>query len=148
MMCRKSNALKKPLILCIIFICITFCSCKISDEKLVNQTIDEYIISLKDHDLSKTDSFLSDDIKFSNTLNEDALEALYYTINDSYLVSTEFMNSKDSNVVRVTVKYVIVYSDDYIPVGVRNIGKNEIIEIFTLEKIDDKYLITGITPPT
>ena len=63
----------------------------------------------------------------------------------------EFVNGfyQDSNyrptgTFTVEVYYTIVYSKDYVPVGNRKVGKNNLHERFTFNKSDKDYLISNM----
>ena len=134
------------IVLLSLIVCVLFCACKKSDKDLITQAIETYLASIKEHDIIKTSSLISGDTFIFDPNNEELLKAAYYPIDDCYLESIEFPDSDDLSHISVTVHYIIVYSDDYIPIGSRTVGENKIKERFTLKKSDDQYTITGVEP--
>ena len=130
--------------------CVLLCACKQnekSNEELIQQAIEVYLASLKEHDIQKTRALVDGNTVIYDA-NEDpeTLQAVYYTIDDCYLESIDYPDSDDWRQITVTVNYIIVYSDDYIPIGNREKGENKIKERFVLEKREGQYMITSIEP--
>ena len=64
---------------------------------------------------------------------------------ESIDVDVEQIKEIGDNKVEVPVKYVLTYSENYIPVGTLEIGENEMDYIFTLEQQEDgQYVIANM----
>lgn len=130
--------------------CVLLCACKQnekSNEELIQQAIEVYLASLKEHDIQKTRALVDGNtVIYDANENPETLRAVYYTIDDCYLESIDYPDSDDWRQITVTVNYIIVYSDDYIPIGNREKGENKIKERFTLEKREGQYTITSVEP--
>ena len=130
--------------------CVLLCACKQnekSNEELIQQAIEVYLASLKEHDIQKTRALVDGNtVIYDANENPETLRAVYYTIDDCRLESIDYPDSDDWSQVTVTAHYVIVYSDDYIPIGSREKGENKIKERFTLEKREGQYTITSVEP--
>ena len=46
--------------------------------------------------------------------------------------------------INLQLKYTIIYSNEYVPVGNRKVGKNVLHERFTFNKVDKDYLISNM----
>ena len=130
--------------------CVLLCACKQnekSNEELIQQAIEVYLASLKEHDIQKTRALVDGNtVIYDANADPETLRAVYYTIDDCYLESIDYPDSDDWRQITVTVNYIIVYSDDYIPIGNREKGENKIKERFTLEKREGQYTITSVEP--
>ena len=139
---------KKAVILSVtaIVLCILLSACRKRDEKRITQAVEAYLTSVKEHDIEKTAELIHGEQRIFDPNDKELLQEVYYTIEDCYLESIDFPDTDNLEIVTVTVNYIIVYSDEYIPIGSRSWGKNEIKERFTLEKLNNQYIITGVEP--
>ena len=56
-----------------------------------------------------------------------------------------YIKQTGENEIEVPVKYILTYSEEYIPVGTLDVGKNEMDDIFTLEEQENgQYVLTHI----
>ena len=136
-------------ILLTLSLCVLFCACRQnekSDKELITQAVEAYLTSIKEHDIHKTSALVDGNTYIFDANDEETLRAVYYTIDDCYLESIDYPDSDDWRQITVTVNYIIVYSDDYIPIGNREKGENKIKERFVLEKREGQYMITSIEP--
>lgn len=134
--------------LVVLLFCGLCCACgetEKSDKELATQAVEAFLESIKEHDVKRTNELLCGD-EFIDPDDEELIRAVFYTIEDCYLESIDFPDTDNLDYFVATVHYVIVYSDDYIPVGSRTQGKNEIVDRFTLEKRDGQYVILSIVP--
>ena len=129
-----------------ILLCVFLSACRKSDEELITKTVEAYLASVKEHDIEKTNALIHGEHRIFDPNDKELLESVYYTIEDCYLESIEFPDTDSLGSITVTVHYVIVYSDKYIPIGARERGENKIKERFILEKTNDQYIITGVEP--
>lgn len=138
------------LILLAVFPVFSLCSCNNDIKDEITQTIEGYLSALESHEADKIDSFLSEDLKIKNALEDEneraAAENHYFTIEDCELISIDFDKiERTDNTIKIVVEYKVTYSEDYIPTGSRKIGDNYLQEIFTLTEKNGAYIITDIT---
>jgi len=118
-----------------------------SDRELATEAIEEYLTSVREHDIERTTALVLGDERIFDPNKESLLMAGYYPIDDCQLDSIEFPDTGDSWDYLVVVAHLtIVYSDEYLPIGDRVRGENKIRERYTLEKRDGKFVIIGVAP--
>lgn len=118
----------------------------LSEIDQIQETINDYFLALKSHDINRIGKYVSDELRKKY---EDTITQSVNTVDDCKIISIDVDNIKTvtPNKIQVPVNYMITFSDDYIPVGDRIIGENRIEELFTLEKNNDVYVISGIKSP-
>lgn len=118
-----------------LFVFCTGCSRNSSDTDAVKKTVEGYLETLAFHDTEKMKHFLSADLQI-DVSDEEYYTAFIETVVscESVKVDTEHMEKLNDTVVEVPVSYVLTYSEDYIPVGTREVGENTIEQIFALDK--------------
>ena len=134
------------LLLCIIIGGGIFSACKKAEkskEELITQVIEEYLSSIREHDITKTRELIHGDAIIFDPEDEVLLQIVYYPIDDCWLNSIEFPDSLEDDRLTVTVHYTI-YSDDFFPGGHKVSGEQQINERFSIEKRNGQFVITGI----
>lgn len=129
-----------------LFVFCAGCSQDSSDDGAVKKTVEGYLEAMASHDAGKMNCFLSADLQ-ADVSDEEYFAAFVETVVscESIEVDTEHMKTLDETAVEVPVSYVLTYSEDYIPVGTREVGENAIEQIFALDKNNDgDYVITEI----
>ncbi len=101
--------------------------------------INAYIEGFKTHDVELINSVLHEDLRFDS---EDT-KLLINPVEDCKLITADMENFNGKEVL-VNLTYEITFSEDYKPVGMREKGVNRISNIFTIEAIEDEFLITDI----
>lgn len=109
---------------------------EICDE--VETVVKKYINGYKTHNVSKLNSCFKNE--FIDTENKEAVETLINTVEDCSLKDISFDEVTDAKIL-ATVTYEIIYSEDYIPVGTRDIGYNLITCQITFENTNGNFLI-------
>lgn len=110
----------------------------------INSTMLLYCNSLKEHNADNFNMCFVKD-KRENYSNDD-ITALFDTVEECKLQKIDFdtLENVGNDKFTVEVYYTIVYSKDYVPVGNRKVGKNNLHERFTFNKSDKDYLISNM----
>lgn len=129
-----------------LFVFCAGCSRDSSDAGVVKKTVEGYLEALASHDTEEMKHFLSADLQVDVSDEEYYTEFVETVVScESVEVDTEHMEKLNDTAVEVPVSYVLTYSEDYIPVGTREVGENAIEQIFALDKNKaGDYLITEI----
>ena len=137
-------------ILCIMLIsCLSLLSgCQVgqSKEKAVQETVEGYLTTLPTHDVQEIKKYVNEDWQ-ENLDKGEYVRAFVDTVVscESIDVDVEQIKEIGDNKVEVPVKYVLTYSENYIPVETLEIGENEMDYIFTLEQQEDgQYVIANM----
>lgn len=115
-----------------------------SKEKAVQKVVEGYINALSTHDVQEIKKYVNAELQ-ENLSNEDYVDAFVNTVVSCELieVDTEQIQEIGNNQIEVPVKYVLTYSQDYVPVGKLVVGDNEMDYIFTLEEKENQcYVIS------
>lgn len=115
-----------------------------SKEKAVQKVVEGYINALPTHDVQEIKKYVNAELQ-ENLSNEDYVDAFVNTVVSCELieVDTEQIQEIGNNQIEVPVKYVLTYSEDYVPVGKLVVGDNEMDYIFTLEEKENQcYVIS------
>lgn len=110
----------------------------------INSTMLLYCNSLKEHNADNFNMcFVKDK---GENYNKDDITALFDTVEECKLQKIDFdtLENVGNDKFTVEVYYTIVYSKDYVPVGNRKVGKNNLHERFTFNKSDKDYLISNM----
>lgn len=110
----------------------------------INSTMLLYCNSLKEHNADNFNMCFVKD-KRENYSKGD-ITALFDTVEECKLQKIDFstLENVGNDKFTVEVYYTIVYSNDYVPVGNRKVGKNALHERFTFNKVDKDYLISNM----
>lgn len=110
----------------------------------INSTMLLYCNSLKEHNADNFNMCFVKDKK--ENYNKDDITALFDTVEECKLQKIDFdtLENVGNDKFTVEVYYTIVYSKDYVPVGNRKVGKNNLHERFTFNKSDKDYLISNM----
>ena len=101
----------------------------------INSTMLLYCNSLKEHNADNFNMCFVKDKRENYSKGE--ITALFDTVEDT-------LENVGKDKFTVEVYYTIVYSKDYVPVGNRKVGKNNLHERFTFNKSDKDYLISNM----
>lgn len=110
----------------------------------INSTMLLYCNSLKEHN---ADNFNMCFVKNKReNYNKDDITALFDTVEECKLQKIDFdtLENVGNDKFTIEVYYTIVYSKNYVPVGNRKVGKNNLHERFTFNKSDKDYLISNM----
>lgn len=132
------------MVLVSLLVLLSGCQGAQSKEKAVQEAVEGYLNALPAHDVQEIKKYVDADWQ-DNFSNEEYVAAFVDTVVscESIEVDTEQIKEIGNNQVEVPVKYVLTYSEDYIPVGTLEIGENEMDYIFTLEEQEDgRYVIS------
>lgn len=110
----------------------------------INSTILLYCNSLKEHNADNFNMCFVKDKR--ENYSKDDITALFDTVEECKLQKIDFdtLENVGNDKFTVEVYYTIVYSKDYVPVGNRKVGKNNLHERFTFNKSDKDYLISNM----
>lgn len=110
----------------------------------INSTILLYCNSLKEHNADNFNMCFVKDKR--ENYSKDDITALFDTVEECKLQKIDFdtLENVGKDKFTVEVYYTIVYSKDYVPVGNRKVGKNNLHERFTFNKSDKDYLISNM----
>ena len=110
----------------------------------INSTMLLYCNSLKEHNADNFNMCFVKDKRENYSKGE--ITALFDTVEECKLQKIDFgtLENVGNDKVTVEVYYTIVYSKDYVPVGNRKVGKNNLHERFTFNKSDKDYLISNM----
>ena len=110
----------------------------------INSTILLYCNSLKEHNADNFNMCFVKDKR--ENYSKDDITALFDTVEECKLQKIDFdtLENVGNDKFTVEVYYNIVYSKDYVPVGNRKVGKNNLHERFTFNKSDKDYLISNM----
>lgn len=110
----------------------------------INSTMLLYCNSLKEHNADNFNMCFVKDKR--ENYNKDDITALFDTVEECKLQKIDFdtLENVGNDKFTVEVYYTIVYSKDYVPVGNRKVGKNNLHERFTFNKSDKDYLISNM----
>lgn len=110
----------------------------------INSTILLYCNSLKEHNADNFNMCFVKDKR--ENYSKDDITALFDTVEECKLQKIDFdtLENVGNDKFTVEVYYTIVYSKDYVPVGNRKAGKNNLHERFTFNKSDKDYLISNM----
>lgn len=133
----------------ILLVSFTGCSCLNNSDELkkqqVESTINNYFAAMKSHDIDKISKYVSKGIK---KLYTETKSQSVDTVEDCKAVSIDLDNMEmNDSKIKVIVNYKMTFSEDYIPVGSREIGENDIKEEFTLKEKGGSYVITDMISP-
>ena len=132
------------IVLVCLLVLLSGCQGAQSKEKAVQEAVEGYLNALPAHDVQEIKKYVNADWQ-DDLANEEYVVAFVDTVVscESIEVDTEQIKEIGNNQVEVPVKYVLTYSEDYIPVGTLEIGENEMDYIFTLEEQEDgRYVIS------
>lgn len=120
----------------------------INKEKL-EKTLTGYFSALKSHDLSEMKHYIDKSL-YPND-EEEYKTQFVDTVIDCKLNSVDYTTLKKVDDYRfsVVVNFMIKYSDDYIPVGTRKVGVNNLTEKFIIERENGgnpNYFIYSMSP--
>ena len=110
----------------------------------INSTMLLYCNSLKEHN---ADNFNMCFVKNKReNYSKGEITALFDTVEECKLQKIDFdtLENVGNDKFTVEVYYTIIYSKDYVPVGNRKVGKNNLHERFTFNKSDKDYLISNM----
>ena len=152
-------------IICAIVIAVSLCSCSNESKDTsvsvtttqtttvdqykevknkINSTMLLYCNSLKEHNADNFNMCFVKDKRENYSKGE--ITALFDTVEECKLQKIDFdtLENVGKDKFTVEVYYTIVYSKDYVPVGNRKVGKNNLHERFTFNKSDKDYLISNM----
>jgi len=103
-----------------------------------------YCNTLKEHNADNFNMCFVKDKR--ENYSKDDITALFDTVEECKLQKIDFgtLENVGNDKFTVEVYYTIVYSKDYVPVGNRKVGKNNLHERFTFNKSDKDYLISNM----
>lgn len=103
-----------------------------------------YCNSLKEHNADNFNMCFVKDKRENYSKGE--ITALFDTVEECKLQKIDFdtLENVGNDKFTVEVYYTIVYSKDYVSVGNRKVGKNNLHERFTFNKSDKDYLISNM----
>lgn len=110
----------------------------------INSTMLLYCNSLKEHN---ADNFNMCFVKNKReNYSKGEITALFDSVEECKLNKIDFdtLENVGNDKFTVEVYYTIVYSKDYVSVGNRKAGKNNLHERFTFNKSDNDYLISNM----
>ena len=110
----------------------------------INSTMLLYCNSLKEHNADNFNMCFVKDKRENYSKGE--ITALFDTVEECKLQKIDFdtLENVGKDKYKVQVYYTIVYSKDYVSVGNRKVGKNNLHERFTFNKSDKDYLISNM----
>lgn len=116
------------------------------DKEEITDLFVKYFDAYKDHSVSTINKYLSNEMQYDESENG-VVELFIDTVIDCELYSVDFeeVSITDENEIVLPVYYTLEYNENAIPAGARQIGKNNIGEIFTLKKQNGSYIIVDIT---
>ena len=115
--------------------------------KSAETVIKGYLAAMSAHNISEIEKYVSDEWKNKYLSDEEYIVAFVDTVESCENIRVDIENIKtiDENQIEVPVKYILTYSEEYIPVGTLEIGENEMDNIFVLEKQENgQYVIVRI----
>lgn len=103
-----------------------------------------YCNTLKEHNADNFNMCFVKDKR--ENYSKDDITALFDTVEECKLQKIDFdtLENVGNDKFTVEVYYTIVYSKNYVPVGNRKVGKNNLHERFTFNKSDKDYLISNM----
>ena len=131
------------IVLVSLLVLLSGCQGAQSKEKAVQEAVEGYLNALPAHDVQEIKKYVNADWQ-DDLANEEYVVAFVDTVVscESIDVDVEQIKEIGDNEVEVPVKYVLTYSENYIPVGTLEIGENKMDYIFTLEQQEDgQYVI-------
>lgn len=110
----------------------------------INSTMLLYCNTLKEHNADNFNMCFVKDKRENYSKGE--ITALFDTVEECKLQKIDFdtLENVGKDKYKVQVYYTIVYSKDYVSVGNRKVGKNNLHERFTFNKSDKDYLISNM----
>jgi lipoprotein len=110
----------------------------------INSTMLLYCNTLKEHNADNFNMCFVKDKR--ENYSKDDITALFDTVEECKLQKIDFgtLENVGKDKYKVQVYYTIVYSKDYVSVGNRKVGKNNLHERFTFNKSDKDYLISNM----
>lgn len=110
----------------------------------INSTMLLYCNFLKEHNADGFNMCFVKDKR--ENYSDDDITALFDSVEECKLQKIDFstLENVGNDKFTVEVYYTIVYSKDYVPVGNRKVGKNNLHERFTFNKSDKDYLISNM----
>ena len=111
------------IVLVSLLVLLSGCQGAQSKEKAVQEAVEGYLNALPAHDVQEIKKYVNADWQ-DDLANEEYVVAFVDTVVscESIEVDTEQIKEIGNNQVEVPVKYVLTYSEDYIPVGTLEIA--------------------------